>query len=131
MKDLNFIAIGRREFISNTTSAWKSAADEQKVAELAGLEGMPPPNVIEATFNKPQPGQPTEVKWVLLGRYSLPGLGKGRLIIQLVGRQTDPRLMANERHGKPLNHHVPDKAEADHTGPDIGEAASPSGGGGA
>jgi hypothetical protein len=30
---------------------------------VAGLEGLPPPNVIEVNFKKPQPGQPIEVTW--------------------------------------------------------------------
>lgn len=63
LKDLNFMVVGRQEFISYTTSTWKAAADRQQAAGLVGLEGMPPPNVIEASFGKPQPGQPIEVKW--------------------------------------------------------------------
>lgn len=57
------MVVGRQEFISYTTSTWKAAADRQQAAGLVGLERMPPPNVIEASFGKPQPGQPIEVKW--------------------------------------------------------------------
>lgn len=63
LKELNFVAIGRREFVAYTTSTWRAAASAQKAAGLAGLEGLPPPNVIEVNFKKPQPGQPIEVTW--------------------------------------------------------------------
>ncbi len=63
LEELNFVAVGRREFVAYTTSTWKAAADAQKAAGLAGLEGLPPPNVIEENFKKQQPGQPMEVTW--------------------------------------------------------------------
>ena len=61
LKELNFVAVGRREFVAYTTSTWRAAANPQKAAGVAGLEGLPPPNVIEVNFKKPQPGQPMEV----------------------------------------------------------------------
>ncbi|KAG7284843.1 hypothetical protein NEMBOFW57_009458 [Staphylotrichum longicolle] len=63
LRELNFVAIGRREFVAYTTSTWRDAANAQKAAGVAGLEGLPPPNVIEVNFKKPQPGQPMEVTW--------------------------------------------------------------------
>jgi hypothetical protein len=85
LKDLNFIAVGRQEFISYTTSTWKAAADEQQVAGLSGLEGMPPPNVIEVTFKKPQPGQPIEVKWAPARPLFTARIREGGLRIQVEG----------------------------------------------
>lgn len=63
LKELNFVAIGRQEFVAYTTSTWRAAANAQKAAGVAGLEGLPPPYVIEVNFKKPQPGQPMEVTW--------------------------------------------------------------------
>jgi hypothetical protein len=57
------VAVGRREFVAYTTSAWRAAADAQRAAGAAGLEGLPPLNVVEVNFKKPQPGQPMEVTW--------------------------------------------------------------------
>lgn len=132
LKVLNFVVIRRREFISYTTSTWKAAADVQQAAGLPGLEGMPPLNVIEATFSKLHPGQSIKVKWAPARAVFTTTIREGRLIIQPAAwKRTDLKLIANERHGKPLNHHVPNKEEENQTGPDVGEAASPNGGGGA
>ncbi|KAK0753622.1 hypothetical protein B0T18DRAFT_452734 [Schizothecium vesticola] len=96
LKVLNFVVIRRREFISYTTSTWKAAADV--AAGLPGLEGMLPLNVIEASFPKLHPGQPIKVKWA-----------PARAVFTTTIRE------ANERHGKPLNHQVPNKEEEDQT----------------
>ncbi|KAH6840609.1 hypothetical protein B0I37DRAFT_448816 [Chaetomium sp. MPI-CAGE-AT-0009] len=63
LKELNFVTVGRREFVTYTTSVWRAEANAQKAAGAAGLEGLPPPNVIEVNFKKPQPGQAMEVTW--------------------------------------------------------------------
>ncbi len=63
LKELNFVAIRRREFIAYTTSTWKAAAETQKAAGKTGMEGMPPLNVVEVNFKKPQPGKPIKVTW--------------------------------------------------------------------
>ena len=63
LKELNFVAIRRREFIAYTTSVWKTAAETQKAAGKTGMEGMPPPNVIEVNFKKPRPGEPIKMTW--------------------------------------------------------------------
>jgi len=63
LKELNFVAIGRREFVAYTTSTWRAAAAAQKTAGVAGLELLPPLKVIEVNLKKPQPGQPMEMTW--------------------------------------------------------------------
>ncbi|KAK4041341.1 hypothetical protein C8A01DRAFT_45492 [Parachaetomium inaequale] len=78
----------------------------RKAAGVSGLEGLPPLSVIEVNFKKPQPGQPIEVAWV-----------PARALFTAKIRQW------NERAGKPLDHHIPKKLEAEKTGPDVGEAA--------
>ncbi|KAK4134631.1 hypothetical protein BT67DRAFT_496418, partial [Trichocladium antarcticum] len=112
LTELNFVAIGRQEFIAYTTSAWRAAANAQKAAGVAGLVGLPPPNVIEVNFKKPQPGQPMEVTWA-----------PARALFTAKIREW------NERAGRPLDHHIRKKLEADKTGPDVGEAVGPSGDG--
>ncbi|SPQ25477.1 58f2769c-02f8-434a-b803-ce8e5af8da4a [Thermothielavioides terrestris] len=112
LRELNFVAIGRREFVAYTTSTWRAAANAQKAAGLAGLEGLPPLNVIEVNFKKPQPGQPIEVTWA-----------PARALFTAKIREW------NERAGKPLDHQNPDKPQADKTGPDVEETALPSSGG--
>ncbi|KAK4040556.1 hypothetical protein C8A01DRAFT_46113 [Parachaetomium inaequale] len=52
LKQLNFVAMGRQEFIVYTSSSWRAAAAAQKAA-----------GVIEVNFKKPQPGQPIEMTW--------------------------------------------------------------------
>lgn len=37
LKELNFVAIRRREFIAYTTSVWKTAAESQKAAGKTGI----------------------------------------------------------------------------------------------
>ena len=63
LKELNFVAIRRREFIAYTTSVWKAAAETQKAAGKTSMDGMPPPNVVEVNFKKPQPGEPIKMTW--------------------------------------------------------------------
>ncbi|KAK4139772.1 uncharacterized protein C8A04DRAFT_15565 [Dichotomopilus funicola] len=93
---LNFVAIGRREFIAYTTSTWKAAADAQKAAGLTGRERFPPLNVIEVNFKKPQPGQPLEVTWA-----------PARPITTAKIREW------NEDDGRRPNHDTPQKSDAD------------------
>ena len=62
LRELNYVAVGRREFIAYTTSMWTAAVEAGKAAE--GDE-LPPLNVIEVNFKKPQPGQPLEITWGL------------------------------------------------------------------
>ncbi|KAK4115524.1 hypothetical protein N656DRAFT_775412 [Canariomyces notabilis] len=73
LRELNFVAIGRREFVAFTTSMWR-AAEEPEARTEAQNEGdkaetmpqateLPPLNVIEVNFKKPQPGQPIELAW--------------------------------------------------------------------
>jgi hypothetical protein len=63
LEELNFVAMGRREFIVYTTSAWRAAAAAQKAAGVADMELLPPLKVIDVNFKKPQPGQPIEIIW--------------------------------------------------------------------
>jgi hypothetical protein len=63
LKELNFVAMGRREFVAFTTSTWRAVAAAQKIAGVPGLELLPPLNVIEVNFKKPQRGQPMEMTW--------------------------------------------------------------------
>ncbi|KAH6613680.1 hypothetical protein B0J18DRAFT_470017 [Chaetomium sp. MPI-SDFR-AT-0129] len=93
---LNFVAIGRREFIGYTTPTWKAAADAQKAAGSADLEGLPPLNAIEVNFKKPQSGQPLEVTWA-----------PARPIITAKIREW------NEDDGRRPNHDTPQKLDAD------------------
>ncbi|EAQ89785.1 predicted protein [Chaetomium globosum CBS 148.51] len=60
LENLNCSAVGRREFVAYTTSAWKAAVEARKAA---GEAERPPLNVIEVKFKKPQPGQPIEMTW--------------------------------------------------------------------
>lgn len=57
---LNYIPIGRREFIAYTTSTWRDAV---KAREAAGVTEPPPLKVIEVNFQKPLPRQPLEMFW--------------------------------------------------------------------
>lgn len=57
---LNYVPVGRREFIAYTTSVWTAAV---KAREEAGVAELPPLKVIEVTFKKPLPGQPLEMFW--------------------------------------------------------------------
>ena len=73
LEELNFVPMGRREFIAYTTPMWRRAAAAaiaagQAVESSNGrgvrvasgtLDGvLPPLNVLEVAFKKPQPGQP-------------------------------------------------------------------------
>ncbi|KAK2599688.1 hypothetical protein N8I77_011421 [Diaporthe amygdali] len=58
---LNYIPVGRREFIAYTTSMWRAAV---KAGKEAGVTELPPLNAIEVNFKKPLPGQPLEMFWV-------------------------------------------------------------------
>ncbi|KAK4153959.1 hypothetical protein C8A00DRAFT_14874 [Chaetomidium leptoderma] len=60
LRELNFVAIGRREFIASTTPMWRAAVEAKKAADGAEL---PPLRVIEVNFKKPQPGKPLEFTW--------------------------------------------------------------------
>lgn len=51
---LNYIQVGRREFIAYTTSMRTAAV---KAGEGAGVAELPPLKVIEVNFKKPLPGQ--------------------------------------------------------------------------
>lgn len=62
LRELNYVAVGRREFIAYTTSMWTAAVE---AGEPAGGAELPPLNVIEVNFKKPQPGQPLEMTWGL------------------------------------------------------------------
>jgi hypothetical protein len=73
LRELNFVAIGRREFVAFTTSMWR-AAEEPEARTEAQNEGdkaettaqaaeLPPLNVIEVNFKKPQPGQQIKLAW--------------------------------------------------------------------
>lgn len=57
---LNYVPVGRREFIAYTTSLWMAAV---KARKAAGVTELPPLNVIEVNFKKPLPGQPLEMFW--------------------------------------------------------------------
>lgn len=57
---LNYVPVGRQEFIAYTTSMWKTAV---KARKAAGVTELPPLNVIEANFKKPLPEQPLEIFW--------------------------------------------------------------------
>lgn len=60
LRIFKFVAVGRREFIAYTTSMWMAAVEAGKTA---GVAELPPLNVIEVTFKKPQPGKPLEMNW--------------------------------------------------------------------
>jgi hypothetical protein len=60
LENLNCSAVGRREFVAYTTSAWTAAVEARKAA---GDAERPPLKVIEVKFKKPQPGQPIEMTW--------------------------------------------------------------------
>lgn len=60
LRELDFVAVGRREFIAYTTSMWRAAVEAEKAA---GMAELPPLSVIEVNFKKPQPGQPLEMTW--------------------------------------------------------------------
>ncbi|KAH6855063.1 hypothetical protein B0I37DRAFT_363806 [Chaetomium sp. MPI-CAGE-AT-0009] len=60
LENLNFCAVGRREFVAYTTSAWTAAVEARKAA---GEAERPPLNATEVKFKKPQPGQPIEMTW--------------------------------------------------------------------
>ncbi|KAM7214608.1 hypothetical protein V8F06_010007 [Rhypophila decipiens] len=53
---LNYIPVGRREFIAYTTSRWRAST-------AGGVTELPPLNVIEVNFKKPLPGKPLEMFW--------------------------------------------------------------------
>ncbi|KAL2158671.1 hypothetical protein VTH06DRAFT_4153 [Thermothelomyces fergusii] len=83
LRELSFVAVGRREFVAFTTSRWRAAEEarreevsREKTAEGEGGEAEagtdkkakeaaepPPLSVIEVTFKKPQPGRPVELAW--------------------------------------------------------------------
>ncbi|KAK3297242.1 uncharacterized protein B0H64DRAFT_121410 [Chaetomium fimeti] len=58
---LNYIPLGRREFICYTTPTWTATV---KAREADGLTEPPPLHVIEVNFKKPVPSQPLEMSWV-------------------------------------------------------------------
>ncbi len=87
LRELNFVAVGRREFVAYTTSAWRTAVEAEKAA---GRTERPPLNVIEVNFKKPQPGQPLEVTWA----------PARALIAAQVGRMTHRRLELTPKCGK-------------------------------
>ncbi|KAK3944458.1 hypothetical protein QBC46DRAFT_251883 [Diplogelasinospora grovesii] len=60
LRELNYVPVGRREFIAYTTSMWTAAV---KAGKAAGVTELPPLNVIEVNFKKPLPGQPLEMFW--------------------------------------------------------------------
>ncbi|KAK4034078.1 hypothetical protein C8A01DRAFT_19064 [Parachaetomium inaequale] len=60
LRELNFVAVGRREFIAYTTSMWTAAVEAKKAA---GMADIPPFSVIEVNFKKPRPGRPLEMTW--------------------------------------------------------------------
>ncbi|KAL2145794.1 hypothetical protein VTI28DRAFT_6293 [Corynascus sepedonium] len=60
LRELNFVALGRREFIAYTTSMWTAAVEAEKAA---GMAKLPTLSAIEVNFKKPQPGQPLEMIW--------------------------------------------------------------------
>ncbi|KAL2145608.1 hypothetical protein VTI28DRAFT_6666 [Corynascus sepedonium] len=62
LRELNYIPLGRREFIAYTTSMWTAVLEAGKVAGTAQAE-RPPVKVVEVSFKKPQPGQPLELRW--------------------------------------------------------------------
>ncbi|KAK4108737.1 hypothetical protein N656DRAFT_783990 [Canariomyces notabilis] len=57
---LSFTAIKNHEFVAFTTSAWRAANTARKAA---GVTELPPLNVIEVSFMKPQPGQRLQISW--------------------------------------------------------------------
>lgn len=59
LRELNYIPLGRREFIAYTTSMWTPAVEAGEAAGSAKL----PLNVIEVNLKKPQPGRPLEMIW--------------------------------------------------------------------
>jgi hypothetical protein len=58
--ELNYVSVGRREFIAYTTSMWRTAIEAGKAV---GVTELPPLNVIEVDFKKPRLGQPLEIFW--------------------------------------------------------------------
>jgi hypothetical protein len=57
---LNYVPVGRQEFIAYTTPIWAAAV---KARETEGLTEPPPLCVVEASFRKPVPRQPLEISW--------------------------------------------------------------------
>lgn len=74
LQEFNFMAIRRREFIAFTTSMWREAGGptwppqhRRSADPEAGrkpLDELPPFNVIEVNFNRPQPKKPMEFTWM-------------------------------------------------------------------
>jgi hypothetical protein len=69
LDELNYVPFGRREFIAYTTPMWRAAVEAGQAGAADGGGGdapaaeLPPLNVVEVTFKKPQPGQPLEMSW--------------------------------------------------------------------
>jgi hypothetical protein len=63
LRELNYVAVGRREFITYTTSMWTAAVEAEKTAGTLLMAELPPLSVTEVNFKKPQPGQPLEMTW--------------------------------------------------------------------
>lgn len=65
---LNFVALGRREFVALTTPLWREALKARKGGGDAGVEvevemEMLPLKVLEVEFKKVRAGEPLEVFW--------------------------------------------------------------------
>lgn len=58
LRVLNYVPLGRREFVVYTTSMWTAAV---KAGRAAGAPQLPPLNVVELKFKKQPPGQPLEM----------------------------------------------------------------------
>lgn len=57
---LNYVPLGRREFIAYTTPTWAAAV---KANEAEGVTELPPLNVVELNFKKPAANEPLDIFW--------------------------------------------------------------------
>ena len=90
LRELNFVALGRREFIAYTTSMWTAAVEAEKAA---GMAKLPTLSAIEVNFKKPQPGQPLEMIWAPARGLITAKIRQCRLkSSQCSGRQTNPKV---------------------------------------
>ncbi len=61
---LNFVVLGKREFVALTTPLWREAVGARKGEGGVRGEGkMPPLKVLEVEFKKMEDGEPLEVVW--------------------------------------------------------------------
>jgi len=92
VRELNYCAIRRREFIGYTTTFWGPAVE----AEREPGKARPPVSAIEVNFKKPQPGQPLKMMWAPARPLIAAKVGQMkhcRFRLCLVSRrQTDPRV---------------------------------------